>query len=158
MYKTLISNTKYYISIISSKSDLISDLQCLFICLNCLFFRNRAWLKWKYRLQHPWLDLASLPEFPPRPWPAQDLWVCSPLSMVQARLPHPPVLLLQADLGMPLYLPHHQVDPKASLLGNVRKLFFWSILFCFYASEYSSVIIWCFSNLANRVQDAEWYF
>lgn len=83
-----------------------------------VFFRNRAWLKWKYRLQHPWLDLASLLEFPQRPWPAQDLWVCCPLSMAQAWLPHPPVLLLQADLGMPLCLPHHQVDQTGS--GKIK--------------------------------------
>lgn len=72
-------------------------------------FRNRAWLKWKYRPQRPWLVLAFPPEFPRRPWPAQDPWVCSPLSTAQARLQHPPALLLQSDMGTLLCLSHHQV-------------------------------------------------
>lgn len=78
--------------------------------------RNRAWLKWKYRPQHPWLVLASPLESPQRPWPAQDPWVCSPPSTAQARPPHPPALLLQSDMGTPLCLPHRQVDCQESSL------------------------------------------
>lgn len=78
--------------------------------------RNRAWLKWKYRPQHPWLVLASPLASPQRPWPAQDPWVCSPPSTAQARPPHPPAPLLQSDMGTPLCLPHRQVDDQESAL------------------------------------------
>lgn len=93
--------------------------------------RNRAWLKWKYRPQHPWLVLASPLASPQRPWPAQDPWVCSPPSTAQARPPHPPALLLQSDMGTPLCQPHCQVDCQES--GGAAKGLV--LLFLFTASS-----------------------
>lgn len=115
--------------------------EILMICVLYLLSgsRNRAWLKWKYRPQHPWLVPASPLASPQPPWPVQEPWVCSPPSTAQARPPHPPALLLQSDMGTPLCQPHRQVR-LAGESGATMKCFnshfpFWQSTVLIYGNK-----------------------